>query len=857
MIVKNEERHLGRLLASVVQFADEIVVLDTGSTDKTRAIALEFGARCCDFAWCDDFAQARNASMRHCSGDFIMWLDADDIIEPSSCERLKALFCQPIAWDVLYLPYYYHYTPENPQRGKRKMPPRIWRNRIGIHWIHPIHESLQYPGKVVKERDITGIEVLHYPLRKAHGSSERNLGIMKQAATSREYRHSEYMYWHIAKEFSHLGNPRQGVYYYEKAVALCDQANRFGLSRLYIGLARQYRLLGDYYAALRAAGSAAAAYRHWREPYAEIAENCFYLGDGGAGDAHLALAAQIPRHALQVERAELYTAVGFDQFSHRLRTIKPAPSAHADDQQPAVTLVAGGDVMLGRQLAGYTGLYGVEWPLQRIADYLHKADVAMVNLESVCSTLGDFYDKDGISPFYYHNRPEMLDLLIKAGVDVVCIANNHTMDFGPAALEQQMEILDDCGIAHFGAGRDYLEAARPVFVRAAGLTLAFIGVETDTPSMQAGADEPGIHYAAEQELLQAVAAAMAEARCHADVILVSPHWGKNWRENPTESLRRLARKIIDLGADAILGHSAHILQGIELHAGKPIVYDMGTLLFDRVSENRMKYSALFELELSRRGVQRLKILPVKLSSGRAKLAGGTEAATIRRLIVEQSQALNAGSHFREHEGCLLLDCQPASQPRPLQALGHGRSHPSGALRKVSEFYRDLKSQPVYAACPEDCRWSESMLLDSGMEIVGARIASPVYPGFGFLCEVFFHADAPPPGRWEARIDAYDEQGKQAFFYNHPIAESAWPSQRWVKTDVIGDRVVVRVPRDLAAGRYTLYWTMLDRQSGAIMQPRRENAGAAASMIRIGEVEMMPSAPARVAGLALRNPPQPS
>ena len=80
MIVKNEERHLGRLLASVVQFADEIVILDTGSSDGTRQIALDHGAHVFDFKWCDDFAKARNESLKHCTKDFVMWLDADDLI---------------------------------------------------------------------------------------------------------------------------------------------------------------------------------------------------------------------------------------------------------------------------------------------------------------------------------------------------------------------------------------------------------------------------------------------------------------------------------------------------------------------------------------------------------------------------------------------------------------------------------------------------------------------------------------------------------------------------------------------------------------------------------------------------------
>ena len=91
MIVKNEEENLPNCLASVEGIFDEIVIVDTGSTDRTKEIACEFGARVFDFPWIDDFAAARNAVLAHATGDYVFWLDADDVVEPPERAKLLAL----------------------------------------------------------------------------------------------------------------------------------------------------------------------------------------------------------------------------------------------------------------------------------------------------------------------------------------------------------------------------------------------------------------------------------------------------------------------------------------------------------------------------------------------------------------------------------------------------------------------------------------------------------------------------------------------------------------------------------------------------------------------------------------------
>jgi hypothetical protein len=91
MIVRNEEANLDACLAGVAALADDTIVVDTGSTDATKSIALRHGARVFDFPWCDDFAAARNESIRHATGDWIFWLDADDRIDGENYAKLEAL----------------------------------------------------------------------------------------------------------------------------------------------------------------------------------------------------------------------------------------------------------------------------------------------------------------------------------------------------------------------------------------------------------------------------------------------------------------------------------------------------------------------------------------------------------------------------------------------------------------------------------------------------------------------------------------------------------------------------------------------------------------------------------------------
>jgi glycosyltransferase involved in cell wall biosynthesis len=99
MIVKNEENNLPHCLESVRGLFDEIVIVDTGSVDRTKEIAREFGAKVFDFVWIDNFAAARNEALSHATGDFAFWLDADDVVDPIEVEKFRSILHQLRAGD--------------------------------------------------------------------------------------------------------------------------------------------------------------------------------------------------------------------------------------------------------------------------------------------------------------------------------------------------------------------------------------------------------------------------------------------------------------------------------------------------------------------------------------------------------------------------------------------------------------------------------------------------------------------------------------------------------------------------------------------------------------------------------------
>ncbi len=164
MIARNEEECLERCLQSVRGVVDEIVFVDTGSTDRTVEIARRFGARVFHFAWTGSFAEARNVSLRQATGDWLLMLDADEELAPADSARLKALLTSE---DVeAYILNQVSYLGQEPGTEVEVVPRvLLFRNRSEYHFTGAIHEQVTDSIQAARtEARIvpSGVSILHY-----------------------------------------------------------------------------------------------------------------------------------------------------------------------------------------------------------------------------------------------------------------------------------------------------------------------------------------------------------------------------------------------------------------------------------------------------------------------------------------------------------------------------------------------------------------------------------------------------------------------------------------------------------------------------------------------------------------------
>ena len=214
MIVRNEADVLGRCLASVRAAVDEIIIVDTGSTDGTADIARSFGAHVIPFKWIDDFAAARNASFAAATCPYILWLDADDILLPADLQKLQERK-EGLDKDIYYLRYDYA------QDAAGKSICILYRERLvrrspAGHWKYPIHEVYSDPQAVANEW--TDIAVTH-KRKDDRPDNGRNLRIFRSCMKDGPYATDARMLYYYGRELHDAGHHAKAVQAFRKFLA--------------------------------------------------------------------------------------------------------------------------------------------------------------------------------------------------------------------------------------------------------------------------------------------------------------------------------------------------------------------------------------------------------------------------------------------------------------------------------------------------------------------------------------------------------------------------------------------------------------------------------------------------------------
>ncbi len=306
-------------------------------------------------------------------------------------------------------------------------------------------------------------------------------------------------------------------------------------------------------------------------------------------------------------------------------------------------LVAVGDIMLDRSVGDKIEANGYASIIEEVADHLRQGDIVFGNLECPLSTVGPHEPRGAC---IFRADPKTVQVLVLGGFDIVSLANNHALNSGKAALLQTIDHLEQAGIAYVGAARTRAQGTDPTFVTVGGIRVGFLAY-TDL-SFDCSS------YSKVDQDLSRLRQQIKQARNNCNLLIVSYHWGEEYRRKPTSRQVKVAHASIEAGADVVLGHHPHVLEGIELYRNRPIIYSMGNFIFDQRSGERME-SGIFDLYYVQGRGWRVEMTPVWIPWSRlgAEYPTGQKRDRIAHRIQELSAQL--GTVVEVIDGIVCVD----------------------------------------------------------------------------------------------------------------------------------------------------------------------------------------------------------
>jgi poly-gamma-glutamate synthesis protein (capsule biosynthesis protein) len=308
-------------------------------------------------------------------------------------------------------------------------------------------------------------------------------------------------------------------------------------------------------------------------------------------------------------------------FSLWLFTLSLDSQSHVDS---SAILIVGGDLNLSYRFEQSVGknTRSIFSRWQKIGAY----DGMIVNLENPVTRSVDSMRKE----FIFKMKPEYLSLLNKVKIILVNCANNHTADFGEEGILETIHLLDSARIKHVGIGRNLTEARAPVVFNIHGIQLGLLGYGGN------GEHYAGRSTAGTMPLLQTlILRDIKKLKRRVDFVIVNFHWGEELDEEPSASQINLAHSAVESGADLIIGHHSHVLQGIEYYNGKVIAYSLGNFLFGGNARCANDETAVLKVHFTR-GKMDVELLPVRIRNWQPEPADSLISMRVRQLVQKRS-----------------------------------------------------------------------------------------------------------------------------------------------------------------------------------------------------------------------------
>jgi len=263
-----------------------------------------------------------------------------------------------------------------------------------------------------------------------------------------------------------------------------------------------------------------------------------------------------------------------------------------------ITFTFVGDLMLDRGVRNsvvknfsgdYSALFAKSEILSEIFD---NSDIVFGNLEGTASDQG----KDGKNLYSFRMDPGVVPTLKGAGINILSVANNHVGDWGRAAYTDSLSRLKENEISYAGGGNNKAEAITPTIIEKYGTRIGFLGFSDVGPTwMQAGEDKAGILLASDPNFDEIV----KNAATQCDYLVVSFHFGEEYKDKHNARQEYLAHKAIDNGAKIVIGHHPHVIEDTEVYKNGFIAYSLGNFIFDQSWSSPTMQGMLLELKLNK------------------------------------------------------------------------------------------------------------------------------------------------------------------------------------------------------------------------------------------------------------------
>lgn len=275
-----------------------------------------------------------------------------------------------------------------------------------------------------------------------------------------------------------------------------------------------------------------------------------------------------------------------------------------------LVITAVGDIMLSGSGEKIYREYGYDYPFAATRAILQQGDILIGNLESPLASRGIEFKK---KKFRFKADPRAALALRNAGFTHLSLANNHILDFGGEGLKETLAALDVNAIIYAGAGQNLAAARTAATTELKGVKVAFLSYSLTYPEeFFATAENAGTAPG----YIPLVTTDIAKAKQVADCVIVSFHWGGEGLDKPKPYQVTAAHKAVDAGADIVIGHHPHVLQGVERYNNGVIFYSLGNFAFGSYSKSSA-LSMIARITFAA-GVREVEIIPLNVLNSQVK-----------------------------------------------------------------------------------------------------------------------------------------------------------------------------------------------------------------------------------------------